>query len=87
MAEGGGCVEVVVWEKTETGEDTLFGLVAGEFTAEGECNCEDRRILDDEEPLRSLMTRCLTGGIVVFIDAGTPKVEVGCDGPPSGEWG
>lgn len=85
MADGGGCVEVVVAEKTDTGEDTLFGLVVGEFTVDGECSCDERRIFDDEEFLRSLITLCLTGGMIVFIDDGTPNVDVGCDGPAGAE--
>lgn len=80
MADGGGCDEVVVAENTETGDDTLFGPVVGE------CTADERRILDEEEPRRSLITRCLTGGTMEFIDAGTPNVGVDTDGPTGGEW-
>lgn len=71
-------------EKTETGDEALPGYMSGKCGADGdvgECSCEARRILLEEELLRSLITRCLTGGMTVFIDAGTPNVCSGADGP------
>lgn len=61
--------------------------MTGECSADGECSCDERRILDADEVRWSLITRCLTGGMTVFIDAGTPNVGVENAGPAGAEWG